>query len=68
MDSSVDCCLYEMFELGPVDSSVVKRTGCASRGLGFCVQYPHGGSQPSVTSVLRDRMPTFGFCDHQACI
>jgi hypothetical protein len=30
------------------DSSVVKSTGCSSRGPEFNSQQPHGGSQPSV--------------------
>jgi hypothetical protein len=30
------------------DGSVVKSTGCSSRGPEFNFQQPHGGSQPSV--------------------
>ena len=40
------------------DDSVVKNTGCSSRGPRFNSQYPHGGSQLSVTSVPGDPTPT----------
>jgi hypothetical protein len=33
------------------DGSVVKSTGCSSKGPRFNSQYPHGGSQLSITSV-----------------
>ena len=38
---------------------MVKSIGCSSRGPEFNSQHPHGGSQPSVTPVLGDLMPSF---------
>jgi hypothetical protein len=34
------------------DGSVVKSTGCSSRGPEFKSQQPHGGSQPSVCLLV----------------
>ena len=46
-----------MCEADVRDGSVVKGLGCSSRGPGFDSQYPHGGSQLSVTPFLRDPWP-----------
>ena len=35
-----------------------------SRGLGFHFQHFHGGSEPSVTLVPEDLMPSFGLSGH----
>jgi hypothetical protein len=40
------------------DSLVVKSTGFSSRGSSLNYRNLHGGSQPSVTPVLGDRMPS----------
>jgi hypothetical protein len=41
------------------DGAVVKNIHCASRGPSFDPQHPHGGSRPSLTSVLpRDPRPS----------
>ena len=42
------------------DCSVVRCTGCSSRGPRFDSQHPHDGSQPSVTLVPGDLMPSSG--------
>lgn len=34
------------------------------QGSRFSSQYPHGSSQPSLTSVPRDLMPSSGLCRH----
>jgi hypothetical protein len=39
-------------ERGQRDGSVVKSTGCSSRGSGFDSQHLHSSSQPSLTPVL----------------
>ena len=39
----------------------VKGTGCSSRGPGFSSQHLHGSSQPSVTLVPRDTLPSVVF-------
>jgi hypothetical protein len=41
----------EFYLWGWRDGSVVKSTGCSSRGPEFNSQQPHGGSQPSSSSV-----------------
>lgn len=35
-----------------------------SRGLGFHFQHFHGGSEPTVTLVPEDLMPSFGLIGH----
>jgi hypothetical protein len=47
------------------DGSVVKSTGCSSRGPGFNSHLPHGGSQLSITPVPEDLIPS-GLHRHQA--
>jgi hypothetical protein len=47
------------------DGSVVKSTDHPSRGSGFGFHHPHGGSQPSVTPVPKDLIPSSdlqGYC------
>lgn len=36
--------------------TVVKNTGCSSKGLVFESHYPHAGSQPFITLLLEDPM------------
>ena len=51
------------------DSSAVKNTDCSFRGPGFNSQHPHDSSQPSITPVPRDLMPSCGLpqhCTHMA--
>jgi hypothetical protein len=40
--------------------SVIKISGCSSGGLWFKSCDPHGGSQPCVTLVPEDLMPSSG--------
>jgi hypothetical protein len=47
------------------DGSAVKSTDCSSRGPEFKSQQPHGGSQPSVTSVPEGLMPSSSCHGHQ---
>ena len=54
---------------GWTDSSVVKSTGCFSRGHGFTsphpiLLYPRGCAQPSLISVPGDLSPSSGHCGH----
>ena len=53
---------FQNLRLGWRDGSVVTSTGCSSRGPGFSSQQPHGSSQPPVTPVPRDLMPSSGLC------
>lgn len=49
------------------DDSVVKNTGCSSRGVRFDSQVLHDSSQPSLTTVPGDSTLSFGLHEHQAC-
>jgi hypothetical protein len=40
------------------EGSVVKSTGCSSRGLGFSSQNPRGVSEPLATSITGNQMPS----------
>ena len=48
------------------DGSGVKSTGCSYRGPRFNSLHPHGGSQPSITPVPGDPMPSSNLQGHQA--
>jgi hypothetical protein len=48
------------------DASVVKSTGCSSRGPGFYPQHPQGSSQLSITPVPGN--PTHSSLFHGQCI
>lgn len=48
------------------DGSVVKSTGCSLREPEFDSQQPHGDSQPSLTVISEDPMPSSDFLRHQA--
>lgn len=52
--------------MGREDGSTVTRSSCSSKGSRFNSQHPHGGSQPSVTPVLRDPTPSSGLHRNQA--
>jgi hypothetical protein len=47
---------------------VVETTGCFSRGPGFSSQDPYVGSQPSVSLVPRDSIPSSDLRGHPAHI
>ena len=50
------------------NGSMLKSTGCSSRGWGFnSFQYPHGSSQPTVSPVPGNLTPSSGPWEHQAC-
>lgn len=49
-------------------TSVIKYTGCPCRGPRFKSQYPHGGSQLSVTPVSGNLTPSSDPLGHQAHI
>ena len=53
-----------MIKLRISDGSVVKSTGCSSRGPGFSSQYPHGSLQLSVTSLPEDLTLSSGLYRH----
>lgn len=44
--------------MGLEGGSKVKSTGCSYRGLGFNSQHPFSGSQPPVSPVPEDLMPS----------
>ena len=46
----------KLAEVGLRDDSMVKSTGCSSRGPRFYSQHPHGNSQVSVTPIPEDTM------------
>ena len=50
--------------LGLRDDSVVKSTGCSSRGPRFEPQHPHVGSQPSITPAPGDLVTSSGLEGH----
>lgn len=50
------------------DGSTVKSTCCSFRVPVFISQHPHGASQPSVTPVSGDPIPSSDFHRHQACV
>jgi hypothetical protein len=50
---------------GDRDGSVVKSTGCSSRGPGFDSQYPPDCSLLPVTLVSRDLTPSSGLQRYQ---
>ena len=49
---------YKIGTQGWRDGSVVKSTGCSSRGPQFNSQHPHGSSQLSVTPASGDPTPS----------
>jgi hypothetical protein len=44
--------------------SVVKSTGCSSRGTRFSPQHPHGGSYPSIIPIPKDLKTSSGLWEH----
>lgn len=45
----------------------MKSTCCSGRGLGFGSQNSHGSSQPSITLIRGDPVPSSDLYRHQAC-
>jgi hypothetical protein len=48
------------------DNSMVKSTGCSSRGPGVNSQDPHGSSELSITSITGDLTSSVGLHRYQA--
>lgn len=47
---------------------MVDGTWCSCRGPWFDSQHPDGASQPTVTAVLVDLVPSSGLGGHEACM
>ena len=45
------------------DGSVVKSAYCSCRGPRLSSQHPHGGSQPSISTVPEDLIPLLTLAD-----